>query len=181
MTDPAVPLVTAIAKALNTAGVPCVLWGKQLLNVYGVPSIADSLSSPLKQRLPSYFLLATDNEHLPKSRPGRGYGAFPSEEYSVLVPSAPVFLEALMRIYARASETRVMISARTEIIYIFQYVDPDGFLDEESLPEPFRSSYRELKAAVKPVRQWAQDLRDALEEHDKNRQQDNSGFQAISI
>ena len=31
--------VASIACALNSAQVPCVLWGHYLLNVYGVPSI----------------------------------------------------------------------------------------------------------------------------------------------
>lgn len=31
--------VSSLAKALNSAEIPCVLWGQSLLNVHGIPSI----------------------------------------------------------------------------------------------------------------------------------------------
>ena len=43
-----------------------------------------------------------------------------------------------------------------------EYVDDDGLLDEDLLAEPLRTFYRELRKEEKMVRQWTDELKDAL-------------------
>lgn len=46
-------VVASIARALNAAQIPCVLWGHPLLIVHGVPTIISaSISGPLQQTTP---------------------------------------------------------------------------------------------------------------------------------
>jgi len=49
MPDLSPSFVASIARALNSAQVPCVLWGQYLLNIHGVPSIID-VSAPSSQK-----------------------------------------------------------------------------------------------------------------------------------
>ena len=49
MPDLSPSFVASIARALNSARVPCVLWGQYLLNIHGVPSIID-VSAPSSQK-----------------------------------------------------------------------------------------------------------------------------------
>jgi len=48
------------------------------------------------------------------------------------------------------------------IAYVEQYIDDDGLLDANQLPEPLKTSYKELRQGRKPVRQWRKKLREAL-------------------
>jgi hypothetical protein len=48
------------------------------------------------------------------------------------------------------------------IAYMQLYVDEDGFLDADLLPEPLRTFYGELKQWKKPLRQWTLEFRAAL-------------------
>ena len=48
------------------------------------------------------------------------------------------------------------------IAYVEQYIDDDGLLDANQLPEPLKTSYKELRQGVKPVRQWRKEFREAL-------------------
>ncbi|KAF2819319.1 hypothetical protein CC86DRAFT_244628, partial [Ophiobolus disseminans] len=141
--------VSAVAQALNAAQVPCVLWGHYLLNVHGVPSIV-----AVNTVLPSYFVLASDQTTLPLDRLGRGCGAFPAAEYPIVAPTAVVLLEAYLRIYARDTGTRIDGYAKVMICYMEEYVEADGYLNKDDLPEPLRTLYEELKEGKKPVRQW---------------------------
>lgn len=49
------------------------------------------------------------------------------------------------------------------IAYVEQYVDDDGLLDADRLPEPLGTSYAELRLGEKPVRQWTRELKAALQ------------------
>lgn len=236
MSDLSQSLVAAIAKALNSNQIPCILWGHFLLNVHGVPSIIDSIdfvipdedlwagtralthvkdltpcpdseacltsseerytpppafhvhiedsectvglylqsqtlwflppldSSLLSQNkieLPSHFVLASDKAILPAWRPGRGSGVFQSERDGVVVvPRSHVLLEAFMRLYVRNSGKRIGSFSMAMIDYIELYVDEDGLLDVNQLPEPLRTFYNELKQGTKPVRQWTKELKE---------------------
>ena len=46
--------------------------------------------------------------------------------------------------------------------YIEEYVDDDGLLNADDLPEPLRAFYRELREGKKPLRQWSEELKNAL-------------------
>lgn len=48
------------------------------------------------------------------------------------------------------------------IAYIEEYVDDDGLLDANLLPEPLKTSYKELRQGNKPVLQWTHELKEAL-------------------
>ncbi|KAH6627374.1 hypothetical protein F5144DRAFT_534940 [Chaetomium tenue] len=228
------PFVASLARALNTAQVPCVLWGHCLLGLHGVPSIVgsidfvisddclkagaealaqckglvpcpdpqscpatsnerhsqppvfhahlddglevtaglyfqsdtlwflprldDSILFPASSAdLPPYFALASD-----QFRPGRGAGVFKSATDAVVALRSHALLEAYMRLYARDQGKRVGSFGMAMIAYIQLYVDADGFLDADLLPEPFRKFYRELQEGKKPIRQWMLELKAAL-------------------
>ena len=87
---------------------------------------------------------------------------FFSTEYSVLVPSALVLLEAFLRLYARDVDTRIGSFAMTMIGYMEEYVDDDGLLDGDLFAEPLKTFYRELRRGEKPARQWTDELKNAL-------------------
>ncbi|KAF2459310.1 hypothetical protein BDY21DRAFT_337917 [Lineolata rhizophorae] len=127
-----------------------------------LPPLDDSLSSPQKLELPSYFVLASDQTVLPPWRPGRGSGVFKSGEYPVVVPRSFILLEAFLRLYARDSAKRIGSFGLPMIGYMEQYVDDDGFLDVTQLVEPLKTFYEELKEGKKPVRQWTTELKEAL-------------------
>ncbi|KAG7285772.1 hypothetical protein NEMBOFW57_008066 [Staphylotrichum longicolle] len=115
------PFVASLARALNAAQVPCVLWG-----------------------------------HC------RGAGVFKSMTDAVIAPRSHILLEAYMRLYARDHGKRVGTFGFAMIAYIQLYVDADGFLDANLLPEPLRTFYKELQEDKKPLRQWTLELKDAL-------------------
>ncbi|KAK0387332.1 hypothetical protein NLU13_5645 [Sarocladium strictum] len=242
MVDSVASLAKAVAQSINSAGVPCLLWGHCLLNVHGVPSIIasidfvvpddglaasatkltqlpgckqcadlegcpsssrDRLTPPpafhvhltrselpveihlqsktlwflpridsklafprkYKHQLPEPFVLATDCDSLPLWRPGRGSGAFSStseESRPVIVPRSHILLEAFMRLYARDYGTRIGSFALSMIGYMEEYVDEDGYLDIEKLPEPLKKYYLDLRTGEKPVRQWTLEFRRSL-------------------
>lgn len=127
-----------------------------------LPPIDSSLSSPKNIKLPSHFLFASDQTVLPLWRLGRGSGAFKSEQALVLVPKAHVLLEAFMRLYARDDDKRIGAFGLTMISYMSMYVDKDGFLDATQLPEPFKTLYEEYRQRTKSIRQFTDDLKEAL-------------------
>lgn len=48
--------------------------------------------------------------------------------------------------------------------YMDEYVDDDGLLDANLLPDPLKTSYKELRQGRKPVRQRMMELKEALGE-----------------
>jgi hypothetical protein len=46
--------------------------------------------------------------------------------------------------------------------YIEEYVDEDRLLETEQLSEPLLTFYKELRKGGKPVRQWTEELKEAL-------------------
>ncbi|AEO66972.1 uncharacterized protein THITE_2075708 [Thermothielavioides terrestris NRRL 8126] len=148
--------VASLARGLNSAQVPCVLWGHCLLVLHGVPSIIGVTD------LPAYFALASDESVFPPWRPGRGLGVYPSAAGPVVALRSHILLEAYMRIYARDHGKQVGSIGISMIAYMQLYVDEDGFLDADLLPEPLRTFYGELKQWKKPLRQWTLEFRAAL-------------------
>jgi hypothetical protein len=127
-----------------------------------LPPLDSSFSSPKRLELPSQFILAADQTILPPWRPGRGSGVFKSGCDPVVVPKSHILLDAFLRLYARDSGKRIGAFAMAMIAYVEQYIDDDGLLDANQLPEPLKTSYEELRQGVKPVRQWRKELREAL-------------------
>lgn len=123
--------------------------------------LADTQHEMLK--LPRHFCRASDTLILPPSRPGRGCGALQPGHHPVLVPKAHVLLEAFLRLHVRDSGKKVGSFSMAMITYIEEYVDDDGLLDSDQLPEPLRTSYRDLRAGRwESVDQWLRDLKEAL-------------------
>ncbi|KAH7325661.1 hypothetical protein B0I35DRAFT_448810 [Stachybotrys elegans] len=221
--------VASIARILNSAKVPCVIWGHCLLTLHGVPTIVDlldfvvpdhllaagakalpqssrlakcpgrgkcssiaedrrtrppafhmhidgkgctvglypqsetlwflppleeSLSTPTRSNIPAPYVLASDKTALPCWRPGRGAGAFKTEEHMVLAVRAHVLLEAFLRIYERDMGTQYQSFAMVMICYM-----------EDQLLDPLDKSFRRLKGDDVSTRQWASELRQALRGH----------------
>ena len=71
-------------------------------------------------------------------------------------------LEAYLRLYARDNGKRIGAFSMAIIAYIKGYVDDDGFLDANQLPEPLKTFYKELREGKKPVRQWMTESKEAL-------------------
>ncbi len=67
-----------------------------------------------------------------------------------------------MRLYVRDLNKRIGLFALAMVGYMMMYVEEDGFLDAQLLPEPLRTSYENLKKGRKPVRQWSKELVEAL-------------------
>ena len=125
--------------------------------------IDSALSCPDKGQLPPEFILASDHTVLPPWRPGRGTGVFFKPDCDpVVVPQSHILLEAYMRLYARDCGKRVGSFAMAMIAYMELYVEADGLLDADRLPEPLRKFYRELNSGDKPVRRWTRELKEAL-------------------
>ncbi len=127
-----------------------------------LPPLDSSFSSPKKSKLPSQFILASDQTVLPPWRPGRGSGVFKSDCDPVIVPKSHILLEAFLRLYARDLGKRIGSFAMPMIGYMELYVDDDGLLDANQLPEPLKTFYNELRQGKKPVRQWTKELKQAL-------------------
>ncbi len=127
-----------------------------------LPPLDSSFSSPKKLKLPSHFVLASDQTVLPPWRPGRGSGVFKSGRDPVVVPKTHILLEAFLRLYARDSGKRIGAFAMPMIGYMEEYIDDDGLLDANQLPEPLKTSYKELRQGRKPVCQWTKELKEAL-------------------
>jgi len=58
--------------------------------------------------------------------------------------------------------------------YMEQYIDDDGLLDANQLPEPLKTSYKELRQGRKSVRQWTKELKEALEILEEDSEDDRS-------
>lgn len=121
-----------------------------------------SLSSPKEVDLPSLFIFASNQTILPPWRPGRGSGFLKPGQHPVIIPKSYVLLEAFMLLYARDWEKRIGDFSMAMIAYIEQYVDEDGFLETEQLSEPLLTFYKELRKGGKPLRQWTEELKEAL-------------------
>lgn len=122
------------------------------------------LCVPEEEATNSPFISATDSTILPPWRPGRGSGVFTSTDSAkhVLVPRAPVLLEAYMRLHARDSGKQVGTFSLAMVDYMTMYVDEDGYLDVMLLSDPFRAFYQRLKVDEGPIRNWTRDLKTAL-------------------
>lgn len=73
-------------------------------------------------------------------------------------------LEAFLRLYARDSGKGVGSFGMAMIGYMELYVNNDGFLESDELPEPLKSFCVELhsETMTKSVRQWTERLKEAL-------------------
>jgi hypothetical protein len=80
----------------------------------------------------------------------------------VIVPKSHILLEAFLRLYARDSGKRIGAVAMAMIRYIEEYVDDNGLLDTNQLPELLKTFYQELRQGIKPVPQWTKELKEAL-------------------
>ncbi|KAJ6445426.1 NAD dependent epimerase/dehydratase [Purpureocillium lavendulum] len=128
-----------------------------------LPPFGSSLLPTEAGLLPPQYLLSTDQASLPpRDRPGRGSGVFAHPEDAVVVLKSHVLLEAYMRLFARDSGKQIGSYSMAMVDYMELYVDEDGFLDVDLLPEPLRTFYKDLKEGDKSVRQWRWDLREAL-------------------
>lgn len=78
-----------------------------------------------------------------------------------------------MRLYARDQGKRVGSFGIAMIASMEGYVDADGLLDANLLPEPLRTSYRELKEGKKPTRQWMLELKASLGVADEDSESDD--------
>ncbi|KAK4153531.1 thioredoxin reductase [Chaetomidium leptoderma] len=116
----------------------------QSKTLWFLPRFRDHLAKPREQQLPRYLALASDKTALPPVAPGMGYGHFKSDETVVLVPKVHIFLEALMRIYARDYWKDIGIHSRSYFNYIGIYVEKRGFLNLDLLPEPFKDLYMDF-------------------------------------
>ena len=74
-----------------------------------------------------------------------------------------ILLKAFLRLYAHDRGKRIGAFAMAMIAYMEGYVNDDGLLDANQLPEPLKTSYKELRQGKKPVRQWTKELKQALE------------------
>lgn len=137
---------------------------QQSETLWFLPPLDNALLSPTKSKLPPQYILASGHSVLPPWRPGRGSGVFERNLYPVVVPRSHVLLEALLRIYARDAAKRIGGVGIALIGYIEMYVDDDGLLDVNQLPEPLRGFYKELHGEdmTKPLHQWTKELREAL-------------------
>lgn len=126
-----------------------------------LPALQDFLCDPKSEILPDYLLLASDDTVLPPWRPGRGAGVFKTKQPPVVVPRASTLLEAFLRIYARDCDTR--IGNTFMIAYIELYVDNDGLLDLDKLPQPLRSRYEELREGDVDMAQWVAQLKESVD------------------
>lgn len=113
------------------------------------------------------LVAASDRTVLPSWRPGRGSGAITVDEgeTTVMVPRAPVLLEAFLRLYARDADKQIGSFAMAMVDYMELYVDGDGLLDVTQLPNPIKHFYQELKEGDKSVSQWTKELQEALGVH----------------
>ncbi|KAL8341950.1 hypothetical protein RB598_003734, partial [Gaeumannomyces tritici] len=129
-----------------------------------LPPFTSDLLDPTGPQLPSQFTFASDGTALPPWRPGRGQGVFKGDLYPVVVLRSHTLLEAFLRLYARDTGKEVGSFGMAMIAYVELYVDSDGFLESDKLPEPLRSFYAEIRSdsMAKSVRQWTQELKEAL-------------------
>lgn len=142
--------------------------------IWFLPPLDSSFLSPKELEFPSQFVLASDQTVLPPWRPGRGLGVFKSDRDPVVVPKSHVLLEAFLRLYARDSGKRIGAFAIAMIGYMEEYVDDDGLLDANLLPEPLKTFYQDLRHGTKPLLQWTKEFKEALgiledSENDRNR------------
>lgn len=127
-----------------------------------LPPLDISLASSETVELYLHFVSASDNTSLLPERLGCGCGAFPENEYPVVVPNAHVLLEAYLRIHARDVGTGIGSFAMASICYMKEYVEGDGYLDSAILPEPLKALYAELKEGETSMRKWTEALMEAL-------------------
>lgn len=127
-----------------------------------LPPFDSSFLSPKTPGLPAPFVLASDKTVLPPSRLGRGAGLFTCDDYPVIVPKSHVMLEAFLHLHARDSGKISGSYTLAMIAYVELYIDRDGFLNVDLLPEPLRTFYVEFQRAPRPIHQWTMKLKTAL-------------------
>jgi hypothetical protein len=80
-----------------------------------------------------------------------------------MVPQAVVFLEAFTRMLALDFGARDVSQCIYMISYVSQYIDADGLLDLEELPEPMRTFYVQFRQKNgMSLREKILQLKDAL-------------------
>ncbi|KAH7419588.1 thioredoxin reductase [Cadophora sp. MPI-SDFR-AT-0126] len=112
-----------------------------------LPSLELSCTSKSQ---PADIILASDSR-LPGPRPGRGHGRFKADTFPVCIPSAHRLLEAYLRLIAKPREPDYECFWMSMEIYIEEYVDRDGYLDETALDSRCRLFYSAFKAGKKPI------------------------------
>ncbi|KAK4033328.1 hypothetical protein C8A01DRAFT_19707, partial [Parachaetomium inaequale] len=110
----------------------------------------------------------------PPWRPGRGGGLFKAETNAVMAPRSHILLEAYMRLCARDHGKHIGSFSVATISYMGLYVEEDGLLDASLLPEPLRTSYRELNEGKKTTLQWLLELKQALRMDEEDSDPDES-------
>ncbi|KAK4154604.1 hypothetical protein C8A00DRAFT_42673 [Chaetomidium leptoderma] len=111
-----------------------------------LPPFGPGFASPRARPLPRYLALACDRTVLPPFEIGMGKGVFDSDQTVVLVPRSHILLEALMRIMARDEGKRVGAYAVQHWAYMSLYVEPNGMLDVDLLPEPLGALHKKCTA-----------------------------------
>ena len=99
---------------------------------------------------PADIILASDSR-LPVARPGRGHGRFKVDTFPVHIPSAHCLLEAYLRLVLKAQGPDYECFWMSMEIYIEEYVDRDGYLDENALDSRCRRFYAAFKACERPI------------------------------
>jgi hypothetical protein len=117
----------------------------QSTTLWFLPPLTQPMPSALDPALPPYLLLASDQISLPKSQPDLGDGYLPVSKHPIMVPRAVVFLEAFIRMLALDFGVRDVGKCIHTIAYVSQYIDADGRLDPEKLPEPLRTFYVQFR------------------------------------
>ncbi|KAH8645536.1 hypothetical protein BGZ60DRAFT_392653 [Tricladium varicosporioides] len=112
-----------------------------------LPSLELSCTSKFQ---PADIILASDS-CLPGPRPGRGHGRFKAGTFPVCIPSSHRLLEAYLRLIAKPREPDYECFWISMEIYIEEYVDKDGYLDEAALDSRCRMFYSAFKACKKPI------------------------------
>jgi hypothetical protein len=112
----------------------------------------------LSKSQPEDIILASDSR-LPTSRPGRGHGCFKADTFPVCIPSAHRLLKAYLRLIAKPREPDYEGFWMSMEIYIEEYVDNDGFLDEAALDSRCRPFYSAFKNSEKPISDILADIK----------------------
>ncbi|KAI8949881.1 hypothetical protein F4801DRAFT_551381 [Xylaria longipes] len=109
----------------------------------GIPGSIGTGTDPRRRTAP--YILASDTSLLPGPRLGRGNGALSKGVGRIVVPSAQTLLEAYIRLSTRYLHESHGAFYMSMIIYVEEYIEPDGFLNTALLSEPCRVFWHGLK------------------------------------
>ncbi|KAH6643269.1 hypothetical protein BKA67DRAFT_670888 [Truncatella angustata] len=131
MANPWIPHIASIAQSINSAGVPCILWGHCLLNLHGIPSIIGSIDfvipdqslmvSTKQLSQLSYLEPCTDQETCPCSSP---------EQYTPL-PAFHMHLkdsDVTMALYLQSETFWFLPPLNKELVFPTKHKLPEYFL-----------------------------------------------------